>query len=93
MPLIDLDTFRSRPYAIAILLGLIAGAMFNGGPFLLSLFLQQAYDLSVWHTALIMFPSSASMVLLTSVTGWASDRIDTRVLMVLATCATAPSER
>ena len=83
VPLIDLDTFRSPPYAIAIALGLIAGAMFNGGPFLLSLFLQQAYDLSVWHTALVMFPSSASMVLFTSVTGWASDRIDTRVLMVL----------
>ena len=83
VPLIDLTTFRSPPYVIAIVLSVIAGAMFNGGPFLLSLFLQQTYDLSVWHAALIMFPSSASMVLLTSVTGWATDRIDTRVLMVL----------
>ena len=83
VPLVDLGTFRSRPYAVAIVLSLIAGAMFNGGPFLLSLFLQQTYDLSVWHTALIMFPSSASMVLFTAGTGWATDRIDTRVLMVL----------
>ncbi len=83
VPLIDLGALRSRPYAIALVLALIAGAMFNGGPFLLSLFLQQAYDLSVWHTALVMFPSSAFMVLFTSLTGWASDRIDTRVLMVL----------
>lgn len=83
VPLIDLSTFRSPPYVIAIVLSIIAGAMFNGGPFLLSLFLQKTYDLSVWHAALIMFPSSASMVLFTSVTGWATDRIDTRVLMVL----------
>ena len=82
-PLIDLTTFRSRPYVIAIILSLIAGAMFNGGPFLLSLFLQQTYDLSVWHAALIMAPSSASMVLFTWITGQATDRIDTRVLMVL----------
>ena len=83
VPLIDLTAFRSPPYALSIVLALIAGAMFNGGPFLLSLFLQQAYDLSVWHTALIMAPSSASMVLFTWITGQATDRIDTRVLMVL----------
>jgi DHA2 family multidrug resistance protein len=83
VPLVDLGTFRSPPYTIAIVLCLIAGAMFSGGPFLLSLFLQQLYDLSVQDAAMILFPSSAFLVLFTSVTGWASDRIDARYLMVM----------
>jgi DHA2 family multidrug resistance protein len=57
--------------------------MFNGGPFLLSLFLQRMYDFSVQDAAMIMFPSSAFLVLLTPLSGWASDRIDARYLMTL----------
>jgi hypothetical protein len=36
-PVVDLRAFRSSQYAIGISLCFIAGAMFNGGPFLLSL--------------------------------------------------------
>jgi DHA2 family multidrug resistance protein len=50
---------------------------------LLSLFLQRMYDFSVQQAALIMFPSSAFLVLCTSLTGWASDRMDHRALMIL----------
>lgn len=82
-PMIDLSTFRSPPYVVAFALSLIAGAMFAGGPFLLSLFLQRLYDLSVQQAAMIMFPSSAFLVLCTSFTGWASDYIDHRPLMML----------
>jgi len=82
-PIVDLRAFRSSQYAIGIGLCLIAGAMFNGGPFLLSLFLQRVYDFSVQDAAMIMFPSSAFLVLLTPVSGWASDRMDARYLMFL----------
>lgn len=82
-PMIDLRAFRSLPYVLAVVLSLIAGAMFSGGPFLLSLFLQRLYDLSVQQAAFIMFPSSAFLVLCTSFSGWASDYIDHRPLMVL----------
>jgi EmrB/QacA subfamily drug resistance transporter len=82
-PMIDLSTFRSPPYVLAIVLSLIAGAMFSGGPFLISLFLQGLYDLSVQQAAMIMFPSSAFLVLCTSLAGWASDHIDHRPLMML----------
>jgi EmrB/QacA subfamily drug resistance transporter len=82
-PMIDLHAFRSPSYVIAIVLSIIAGAMFSGGPFLLSLFLQRLYDLSVQQAAMIMFPSSAFLVLCTSFTGWASDHIDHRPLMML----------
>jgi len=82
-PMIDLHAFRSPPYVLAVLLCLIAGAMFSGGPFLLSLFLQRLYDFSVQQAAMIMFPSSAFLVLCTSFTGWASDHIDHRPLMIL----------
>jgi MFS family permease len=68
---------------LAIVLCLIAGAMFSGGPFLLSLFLQGLYDLSVQQAAMIMFPSSAFLVLCTSFAGWASDHVDHRPLMML----------
>lgn len=82
-PMIDLRAFRSPPYVLAVALCLVAGAMFTGGPFLLSLFLQRLYDLSVQQAAMIMFPSSAFLVLCTSFTGWASDHIDHRPLMIL----------
>jgi MFS family permease len=41
------------------------------------------YDFSVQDAAMIMFPSSAFLVLLTPLSGWASDRIDARYLMTL----------
>lgn len=82
-PLVDLTTFRSPQYALGIALCLVAGAMFNGGPFLLSLFLQSMYDFSVQDAAMIMFPSSAFLVLCTPLSGWASDRVDARYLMML----------
>ncbi len=82
-PMIDLRAFRSPPYVIAVVLSLIAGAMFTGAPFLLSLFLQRLYDLSVQQAAMILFPSSAFLVLCTSFTGWASGHVDHRPLMML----------
>jgi MFS transporter, DHA2 family, multidrug resistance protein len=89
-PIVDFSAFRSPQYSMALGLSLIAGAMFNGGPFLLSLFLQQMYDFSVQDAALIMFPSSAFLVFCTPLAGWASDRIDARYLMTLGyLCYTA----
>lgn len=82
-PMIDLPAFRSPPYAIGLALSLVAGAMFSGGPFLVSLFLQRMYDFSVQDAALIMFPSSAFLVLCTPIAGWVSDRVDPRPMMVL----------
>jgi DHA2 family multidrug resistance protein len=41
------------------------------------------YDFSVQDAAMIMFPSSAFLVLLTPISGWASDRMDARYLMTL----------
>lgn len=82
-PIVDVQAFRSPQYAIGIGLCCIAGAMFNGGPFLLSLFLQSMHDFSVQDAAMIMFPSSAFLVLFTPISGWASDRIDARYLMLL----------
>jgi MFS transporter, DHA2 family, multidrug resistance protein len=82
-PIVDLRAFRSPQYAIGIGLCFVAGAMFNGGPFLLSLFLQSMYDFSVQDAAMIMFPSSALLVLFTPISGWTSDRIDARYLMIL----------
>ena len=82
-PMLDLSAFRNSTYVVAVFLSLIAGGMFSGGPFILSLWLQQAYDFSVQQAAFILFPSSAFLVLFTSISGWASDRIDHRALMVL----------
>lgn len=81
-PMIDLGTFRSPQYAIAIILALIAGGMFSGGPFIVSLLLQRMYDFSVQDAALIMFPSSAFLVLCTPISGWVSDRVDPRLMML-----------
>jgi EmrB/QacA subfamily drug resistance transporter len=82
-PMVDLSTFRSVPYVQAFILSLIAGAMFSGGPFIVSLLLQRLYDFSVQQAAMLMFPSSAFLVLCTSFSGWASDRVDHRAIMVL----------
>ncbi len=88
-PLIDLQIFRSPQYAIAIVLALVAGGMFSGGPFLISFFLQRLYDFSVQDAAMIMFPSSAFMVLCTPFAGWVSDRFDPRPMMALGYLAYA----
>lgn len=81
-PMIDLSLFRHGTYNLAFMLALIVGAMFSGGPFILLLWLQQLYDLSVQQAAMILFPSSAFLVLFASVSGWASDHVDHRALMV-----------
>jgi DHA2 family multidrug resistance protein len=88
-PMIDLGTFRSPQYAIAIILALIAGGMFSGGPFIVSLLLQRMYDFSVQDAALIMFPSSAFLVLCTPISGWVSDRVDPRLMMLVGYLAYA----
>ena len=83
IPMVDLSTFRSPQYVMAVVLSLVAGAMFSGGPFLVSFLLQRLYDFSVQDAALIMFPSSAFLVLCTPIAGWVSDRIDPRPMMVV----------
>lgn len=88
-PMIDLGTFRSPQYAIALVLALIAGGMFSGGPFIVSLLLQRMYDFSVQDAAMIMFPSSAFLVLCTPISGWVSDRVDPRLMMLMGYLAYA----
>jgi DHA2 family multidrug resistance protein len=82
-PMVDLRAFRSSQYTLAVVLSFIAGGMFSGGPFILSLFLQRMYDFSVQQAAMIMFPSSAFLVLCTPISGWISDRTDPRAVMVV----------
>jgi EmrB/QacA subfamily drug resistance transporter len=69
-PLIELRFFRSLPFAAATVLAVLAFAMFNGGLFLASLYLQLARGLPAVHAGLCLLPIAAGLVAFSQVSGW-----------------------
>jgi EmrB/QacA subfamily drug resistance transporter len=61
-PLLELRFFRSLPFAAATLLAVMSFAMFNGGLFLSSLYLQSTRGLSPVQAGLCLLPIAAGLV-------------------------------
>ncbi len=80
--LLDLRTFRSRTFAVSMLLMLVLmGALF-GSIILLPIYLQQALGLDTLATGLLLVPGGLLMGLLGPVVGRLFDRLGPRPLVV-----------
>ncbi len=68
-PLIELRFFRSAPFSLATVLAVLAFAMFNGGLFLSSLYLQLGRGLSAMHAGLCLLPIAAGLIVCSPLSG------------------------
>jgi DHA2 family lincomycin resistance protein-like MFS transporter len=80
--LLDLRTFRSRAYTIAVLLFVIAMAALFGAIILLPLFMQGVLGLTVLASGLLLLPGGLMFGLMGPVVGRLYDRIGARPLVV-----------
>lgn len=68
-PLIEVRFFRSLPFAIAMLLAVLSFAMFNGGLFLSSLYLQLTRGLSSVDAGLCLLPIAGGLIVFSQLSG------------------------
>lgn len=81
-PLLDLRTFSSRTFTLAVVLMVVMmGAMF-GVVVLLPIFLQKVLELSTLSVGLMMLPGGLAMGLLAPLVGRLFDRVGPRPLLV-----------
>lgn len=89
--LLDLRTFRSRPFSLAVVLVLIMNAGLFGTLILLPLYIQNVLGLSTLQAGLVMLPGGLCMGLIAPGVGALFDRFGPRPLvipgMVLSTLA------
>src|SRR5690606_35159203 len=80
--LLDLRTFHSRAYTIAVLLFVIAMAALFGAIILLPLFMQGVLGLTVLASGLLLLPGGLMFGLMGPVVGRLYDRVGARPLVV-----------
>lgn len=81
-PLLDLRTFSSRPFTLAVtLMVVMMGSMF-GVVVLLPIFLQKVLELSTLSVGLMMLPGGLAMGLLAPLVGRLFDKVGPRPLLV-----------
>jgi EmrB/QacA subfamily drug resistance transporter len=83
-PLVDPRFFRSVPFSVATLVAVIAFAMFNGGLFLASLYLQQTRGLPPFRAGLCLMPIAVALVVCSPVSGRLVGAGHTREALVAA---------
>jgi MFS transporter, DHA2 family, lincomycin resistance protein len=81
-PLLDLRVLRHGQYTVALALGSVAFMSMMGLMILLPLYLQQARDLSVLQTGLLLMPGGLTMGLLGPQVGRWFDRVGGRPLVI-----------
>ncbi|HEY3802135.1 MAG TPA: MFS transporter [Kofleriaceae bacterium] len=81
-PLLELRFFRSRPFAAAIVLAIVAFTAFNGFLFLSSLYLQLARGMSAERAGLQMLPVAVTLVVCAPMSGRLVGAGRTRLAMV-----------
>ncbi|GAA2736145.1 MDR family MFS transporter [Actinocorallia aurantiaca] len=89
--LLDLRPFRTRAFAVGIVLLLVSmGALF-GALILLPIYLQNVRDLTTLETGLLLLPGGLAMGLVSPLVGRLSDRFGPRPLVIPGTFALALS--
>jgi len=68
-PLIDMRYFRSVPFSVAALIGVVALATLGGFLFLNTLYLQDVRGYSALHAGLLTIPMAAMLGVFSTVSG------------------------
>ncbi|PIO50923.1 MFS transporter [Leucobacter sp. OAMLP11] len=87
--LLDLRTFRSRPFAFSVLLFACASLALFGSLILLPIFVQRVLGLSVFEAGLSLLPGGLVMGLLGPIVGRLVDRRGARPVLIPGTIITA----
>ena len=80
--LMDLRTFASRPFVVAIVMVLISMMALFGALIVLPLYLQNVLGLSALNTGLLLLPGGVVMAILSPIVGRLYDRIGPRPLVI-----------
>ncbi|MGH9026418.1 MAG: MFS transporter [Acidimicrobiia bacterium] len=88
-PLIPLREFASRPFVISVTVLIIGNAVFATILFALPLYLQNSLHRSAIATGLILLPATATLMLLSPVSGVLTDRFGPRLPMVTGVLVSA----
>ncbi len=88
-PLLDLDLFRNRLFALGNLTGLLNGIARNGVLFLLVFYLQGARGYDPVTAGLLLGPLAIGLLVLSPISGALADRIGSRLLATVGMVVTA----
>jgi EmrB/QacA subfamily drug resistance transporter len=87
-PLLDLRLFKSRIFSASNVTVFLAGMVMNGALLLLPLYYQQVRGESVLYTGLMLIPQGIGMLLTRSWIGGLSDRIGSRIIVIVSLLVT-----
>ena len=82
-PLIDLHLFKNRLFSFGNLAGFFSFLGVSANAFLMPFFLQLALGYTPLHAGLLMTPTALAIAVVSPLSGWLSDRIDTRIVSSL----------
>jgi EmrB/QacA subfamily drug resistance transporter len=88
-PLLDLDLFKDRMFAMGNLASLLNGIARNGVLFLLVFYLQGARGYDPVMAGILLSPLAVGLVVLSPISGWLADRYGSRGLATLGMLVTA----
>lgn len=87
-PLLDLRLFKSRMFSASNVTVFLASMVMNGALLLLPLYYQQVRGESVLYTGMMLIPQGIGMLLTRSWIGSLSDRISSRIIVLLSLLVT-----
>ncbi|OKP69564.1 multidrug transporter [Paenibacillus sp. P3E] len=87
-PLLDLRLFKSRIFSASNATVFLAGMVMNGALLLLPLYYQQVRGESVLYTGVLLIPQGIGMLLTRSWIGRLSDRMGSRIIVILSLLVT-----
>lgn len=87
-PVIDLQLFKSRNFSASSVLLFVSGIVTNGAMLLLPLYYQQVRGESIFFTGLLLIPQGVGMLLTRSRIGILSDRIGSRLIVMISLVVT-----
>ena len=83
-PLMNLDLFNFRPFAMGSIVSVIYGTALFGSTYLLPVYMQQALQLSASHVGTILLPAGIVLAVTIAVVGRLADKQPTWLLVALA---------
>ncbi|MDA0747970.1 MAG: DHA2 family efflux MFS transporter permease subunit, partial [bacterium] len=81
-PFVNLSIYRHIAYAAGSVLSFMVPATAVAVSFLLPIYLQRLLGYSILQTALLRLPMGLALAVVTPLSGWLSDRMDARILML-----------
>lgn len=82
-PLVDLSLFRNRNYSVGMVTGIILNFAMMGAMFLMPLYCQAVLGIDPLHIGTLMLPFAFALLVASPLAGILSDRIGSKVLIVL----------